>query len=134
MLSDNAIPVNMFRINRTTPFKLPSILGWLGPLRLEFFLGQLQRTRIHGRQRPFGTFGHPLRHQPMIHGERFTFKPTRNFEFGFSRTVIFAGEEVPSLCGRLRTACSVLVPRTGARTAGGSGRPAIGIGLVVSGA
>ena len=31
----------------------------------------------------------------MIHGERFTFKPTQNFEFGFSRTVIFAGEQVP---------------------------------------
>src|SRR6476661_2695 len=38
MLSDNAIPLNMFRINRTTPFKLPSVLGWLGPMRLEFFL------------------------------------------------------------------------------------------------
>ena len=41
MLSDNAAPLNMFRINRVTPFKLPSVLGWLGPMRLEFFLGQL---------------------------------------------------------------------------------------------
>ena len=41
MLSDNATPLNMFRINRVTPFKLPSVLGWLGPMRLEFFLGQL---------------------------------------------------------------------------------------------
>ena len=32
----------MFRINRTAPFKLPSFLGWLGPMRTEFFLGQLQ--------------------------------------------------------------------------------------------
>ena len=39
--SDNVQPINMFRINRTTPLKLPSILGWLGPMRTEFFLGQL---------------------------------------------------------------------------------------------
>ncbi len=46
MLSDNAAPLNMFRINRVTPFKLPSILGWLGPLRLEFFLGQLEGHQL----------------------------------------------------------------------------------------
>jgi hypothetical protein len=39
--SDNVQPINMFRINRTTPLKLPSFLGWLGPMRTEFFLGQL---------------------------------------------------------------------------------------------
>ena len=95
MLSDNAIPLNMFRINRTTPFKLPSILGWMGPMRLEFFLGQLSGQQFMALNGAFGTFGQPLHQQPMIHGERFTFKPTQNFEFGFSRTVIFAGEEVP---------------------------------------
>src|SRR5712664_2946064 len=31
MFSDNAEPLNMFRINRVSPFKLPSIFGWLGP-------------------------------------------------------------------------------------------------------
>ena len=40
MLSDNIAPINMFRINRVSPFKLPSILGWLGPMRVEAFLGQ----------------------------------------------------------------------------------------------
>src|SRR6266567_4763995 len=29
MFSDNAEPLNMFRINRVSPFKLPSVLGWL---------------------------------------------------------------------------------------------------------
>src|SRR5229473_62744 len=41
MFSDNSEPINMFRISRTSPFKLPSILGWMGPIRAEFFLGQL---------------------------------------------------------------------------------------------
>src|SRR5712691_6390355 len=41
MFSDNAEPVNMFRINRVSPLKLPSILGLMGPMRIEFILGQL---------------------------------------------------------------------------------------------
>jgi hypothetical protein len=95
IFSDNAAPINMFRINRTTPFKLPSVLGWLGPMRLEFFLGQLSGQRFMDVNGNVGSFEHTLHPQPMIHGERFTFKPTRNFEFGFSRTVIFAGQDVP---------------------------------------
>jgi membrane-associated phospholipid phosphatase len=95
ILSDNAAPLNMFRINRVTPFKLPSVMGWLGPLRLEFFLGQLTGQQFVTLFAITGDFMHSLHPQPMIHGERFTFKPTRNFEFGFSRTGIFAGQGEP---------------------------------------
>ncbi len=95
MLSDNAAPLNMFRINRVTPLKLPSILGWLGPVRLEFFLGQFSGQQFMNVNGVIGSVQHTLHPQPMIHGERFTFKPTPDFEFGFSRTVIFAGEDVP---------------------------------------
>ncbi len=103
MLSDNAAPLNMFRVNRVTPFKLPSVLGWLGPLRLEFFLGQLTGQQFMNVNGVIGSFTHTLHPQPMIHGERFTFKPTANFEFGFSRTVIFAGEDVPFTLGSLKS-------------------------------
>jgi hypothetical protein len=101
IFGDNAGPLNMFRINRVTPLKLPSILGWLGPLRLEFFLGQLEGHQFINGPIPnqpsgiTGSFFHTIHPQPLIHGERFTFKPTRNFEFGFSRTGIFAGQGVP---------------------------------------
>jgi membrane-associated phospholipid phosphatase len=97
MFNDNAEPVNMFRVNRVSPFKLPSILGWLGPIRLEFFLGQLA-----GHEFVFqtdtgivGQFGRPLSRQPFLQGERFSFKPLRDFEFGFSVTAIFAGGPTP---------------------------------------
>jgi hypothetical protein len=40
MFSDNAAPINMFRITRVSPFKLPSLAGILGPIRVEWFLGQ----------------------------------------------------------------------------------------------
>jgi hypothetical protein len=33
--------------------------------------------------------------QPFIEGQRFSFKPTENFEFGFSRTGVFGGDGNP---------------------------------------
>jgi membrane-associated phospholipid phosphatase len=92
-LSNNAQPINMLRISRTTPLKLPSILGWLGPMRTEFFLGQLAGFEfIFSPSGLNGQFGRALAHQPFIHGQKLSFKPTRNFEFGFFRTTILGGE------------------------------------------
>lgn len=103
MFSDNAAPLDMFRINRVTPMTLPWIFRHLGPMRVEFFLGQLRGQEfINGLGIVTGSFTSPLNPQPMIHGERFTFKPTRNFEFGFSRTALFAGQGVPFTLGTFR--------------------------------
>jgi len=94
--SDNIQPINMFRINRTTPLKLPSILGWLGPMRTEFFLGQLDGQVFLLNPSGFvGRFGLTLNPQPFINGQYIGFKPTRNFEFGFFRTTIYGGPGYP---------------------------------------
>jgi hypothetical protein len=94
--SNNIQPINMFRINRTTPLKLPSILGWLGPMRTEFFLGQLNGQAFVLSPSGFvGQFGQTLSPQPFIHGQRISFKPTRNLEFGFYRTTIYGGPGYP---------------------------------------
>jgi membrane-associated phospholipid phosphatase len=94
--SDNAQPINMLRINRTTPLKLPSFLGWLGPLRTEFFLGQLDGQVFLLSPAGFvGHFGQTLNPQPFINGQYIGFKPTRNFEFGFFRTTIYGGPGYP---------------------------------------
>jgi membrane-associated phospholipid phosphatase len=94
--SDNIQPINMFRINRTTPLKLPSFLGWLGPMRIEFFLGQLDgQTFLLSPTGFVGQFGQSLDPQPFIHGQKISFKPTRNFEFGFFRTTIYGGPGYP---------------------------------------
>lgn len=96
MISDNADPLTMFRITRVTPFKLPSVLGLLGPMRVEFFLGQYSGYQFmftpHGL---VGQFGQSLHPQPIVHGERFSFKPTQNFEFGMSRTTDYGGPGYP---------------------------------------
>jgi hypothetical protein len=95
-LSDNVQPIDMFRINRTTPLKLPSILGWLGPIRTEFFLGRLAGYEfIYSPLGLVGQWGQPLPDQPFIHGQNISFKPTRDFEFGFYRTTLFGGEGYP---------------------------------------
>jgi membrane-associated phospholipid phosphatase len=94
--SDNIQPINMFRINRTTPLKLPSILGWLGPMRTEFFLGQLDGQMFLLSPAGFtGNYGQTLNPQPFINGQYIGFKPTRNFEFGFFRTTIYGGPGYP---------------------------------------
>jgi hypothetical protein len=96
LFSDNAEPINMLRFNRILPFKLPSILGWLGPMRTEFFIGQLAGHRfINGPGGVTGDFADTFSPQPFIHGQKLSFKPTPNFEFSVSRTTLFAGSGVP---------------------------------------
>ena len=97
MFSDNAEPINMFRISRVSPFKLPSFLGWFGPMRLELFVGQLAGHEFVDDDTAgfVGQFGVPLGRQPMLHGEKLSFKPTPNFEFSVSETTVFAGGPTP---------------------------------------
>jgi hypothetical protein len=96
MISDNADPMNMFRINRVTPFKLPWIFGLLGPMRVEFFVGQYSGYEFMFTPSGLvGQFGQSLHPQPILHGERFSFKPTPNFEFGMSRTTDYGGPGYP---------------------------------------
>lgn len=97
MFNDNAAPVNMLRINRVSPFKLPGFLGCLGPWRMEGFLGQLT-----GHDFVFqpdtgivGKFGQTVSRQPFLDGARFSLKPLPDFELGFSFTVVFAGGPTP---------------------------------------
>ncbi len=95
-LSDNAEPIDMVRLNRVTPLKMPSILGWLGPVRSEFFLGRLAGQELIFNPSGFvGQFGRSLDPQPFIHGQKISFKPTANFEFGFFRTTIYGGPGYP---------------------------------------
>jgi membrane-associated phospholipid phosphatase len=97
MFNDNATPVNMLRVNRVSPFKLPGLLSWLGPLRMEWFLGQLTGHDFVFQSNTgiVGQFGRPLNRQPFLDGARFSFKPMPDFELGFSLTTVFAGGPSP---------------------------------------
>ena len=75
--SNNAENVYSFRINRVEPMHVPWLSNVLGPLRYDFFYGSLK--------------GHTTPNSPYVHSEMFSFRPTRDFEFGFQRTIIFGG-------------------------------------------
>jgi Capsule assembly protein Wzi len=71
IFSNNAAPIYMFRASRTVPFTLPWIFHYLGPMKVEAFYGKLS--------------GNDFPPRPLIHGEKVSFKPTPELEFGFVR-------------------------------------------------
>ncbi|MHB8303457.1 MAG: capsule assembly Wzi family protein [Acidobacteriaceae bacterium] len=75
--SNNAQNIYSFRINRIEPFHIPLLSDVMGPVRYEFLVGALQ--------------GHTYPLNPWVHMEKFAFNPSANFEYGFSRTVIWGG-------------------------------------------
>ncbi len=78
-LSNNTEPNYALRINRVVPLRIPVFSDLFGPVRYEGLFGSLK--------------GHRYPNAPWVHAEKFSFKPTRNLEFGFSRVVIFAGKD-----------------------------------------
>jgi len=76
--SNNAENIYSFRINRVEPLNVFLLSKLLGPLRYDFFYGSLK--------------GHTAPNSPYTHSEMFSFRPTKNFEFGFQRTIIFGGK------------------------------------------
>jgi membrane-associated phospholipid phosphatase len=98
-LTDNAEPFNMFRLNRVSAFRLPSILGYLGDLRLDFFIGQLSGQEFINNGAlgavAHGQYGQSLRPQPFLSGGRISFRFTPNFEFSMSKTTLYGGPGNP---------------------------------------
>ena len=96
LFSNNAEPVTMLRYDRVKPLILPGPLKFLGPMSMQFLVGRLSGAQfVQAENSIIGRPGFALRDQPFIHGEKFAFQPTENFEFSISRTVIFAGEGAP---------------------------------------
>jgi len=107
LMSDNAAPFPAFKVDDIAPHKIPGLSRILGPFRTEFFIGQLS-----GQQWEFCSVptcrsypGHPdvvgphISPQPFIHGEKISFQPTPNFEFGMGITAMFGGPGLPVTFG-----------------------------------
>jgi hypothetical protein len=77
--SNNAENIYAFRINRIEPLYIPVLSRLTGLFRYEFLVGPLK--------------GHIYPADPWVHAEKFSFKPTRDLEFGFERTVIWGGKD-----------------------------------------
>jgi len=96
MFSNNAQPLRMFRVTRTTSFLLPGFLKVLGPVQTDGFIGQFSGYEfVFTPSGLVGQYGQSLNPQPIVHGERITFKPTPNLEIGLSRTTDYGGPGYP---------------------------------------
>lgn len=97
--TDNAEPIDMFRLNRVSPFHLPWIFSYLGDLRFDSFLGRLTGQQFINNGAlgavPQGQYGTNLHPQPFLSGARISFKFTPNFEFSMSKTTIYGGPGNP---------------------------------------
>ena len=76
--STNAENIYAFEINRVEPLRIPLLSNVLGPFRYDFYVGSLK--------------GHTELNDPWVHAEKISFKPSRNLEMGFERTVIWGGK------------------------------------------
>jgi hypothetical protein len=86
LMSDNAAPFWMLQVNRTQPTNIPLLSRLLGPFEAANFFGALAAHHF-----PVG---------PYFFGQKVSFKPTENLEFGFTRDDVFGGQgHVPITIG-----------------------------------
>jgi hypothetical protein len=77
--STNAENIYAFEINRVEPLRIPFLSRLTGPFRYDFYIGDLK--------------GHTYPNSPWVHAEKISFKPSKNLEMGFERTVIWGGKD-----------------------------------------
>jgi hypothetical protein len=107
LMSNNAAPFPMVKIDDVAPHEIPGISRILGPFRTEFFIGQLSGHHWEFCAVPTcqsypgypDVVGPNISPQPFIHGEKISFQPTPNFELGMGITAMFGGPGLPVTFG-----------------------------------
>jgi len=95
--SNNAENIYSFRINRVEPIYIPLLSRLTGLFRYDFMVGPL---RGHTYMPNPAYIANPSTNlpnvinpgDPWVHVEKVSFKPTRDLEFGFERSVIWGGQ------------------------------------------
>lgn len=109
IFSNNAAALPMLRLARVKPIEPPHFLRWLGPVHFDSFFGREGGIHYVGlgtlinfdtpSYTLYGSPSQPLIPPPYMWGVAFSFKPTDNFEIGFSHSTIFAGYGRPLTFG-----------------------------------
>ncbi|MDP9161849.1 MAG: phosphatase PAP2 family protein [Acidobacteriota bacterium] len=94
LFSDNAEPILMLKIDNVSPYKIPLLSKFLGPVRTEYFIGQLDGQQWEFNSPNLVGPGH-INPQPFLDGYKISFKPTENLEVGMGITAQFAGPGLP---------------------------------------
>jgi hypothetical protein len=95
--SNNAQNFYSFEINRIEPLHVPILSLLTGPFRYEFILGALRGHTFMPNPSyeldPSPTNENVINPgDPWVHIEKISFKPNKDLEFGFERTVLWGGE------------------------------------------
>jgi hypothetical protein len=94
--SNNAENIYAFHINRIEPLYVPFLSRFSGPFRYEFLVGALRGHTLMPNplyaNNPAVQANVISPGNPWVHVEKINFRPTRNLEFGFERTVMWGGE------------------------------------------
>ena len=94
--SNNAENIYAFHINRIEPLYVPFLSRFTGPFRYEFLVGALRGHTLMPNplyaNNPAVQANVISPGNPWVHVEKINFRPTRNLEFGFERTVMWGGE------------------------------------------
>lgn len=116
--SNNAENIYAFEINRVEPLHIPLLSDVTGPFRYEFLIGELQgHTYVPNpayEANPSSSQPNVLNPgNPYVHVEKVSFRPTKDLEFGFERTVIWGGKghEPVTLHTFLRSFFSLSAPQ-----------------------
>ena len=95
--SNNAQNFYAFEINRIEPLHVPGLSLLTGPFRYEFLVGALRGHTFmpnpaYESNPSSGAANVVNPGDPWVHVEKLSFKPYKDLEFGFERTVMFGGE------------------------------------------
>jgi hypothetical protein len=95
--SNNAQNFYSFEINRIEPLNIPLLSRLTGPFRYEFILGALRGhtvmlNPVYEANPSSNTPNVISPGDPWVHVEKISFKPLKDLEFGFERTVLWGGE------------------------------------------
>jgi hypothetical protein len=86
-VSDNASPFVMFRARQVMASEFPSFLRYLGPMKLDFFVGQLEGNLYPAR--------------PLMHGQKITIQRTKYLQLSLSMMTEFGGVGRPITAGSI---------------------------------
>ncbi|MGA2206657.1 MAG: capsule assembly Wzi family protein [Terracidiphilus sp.] len=95
--SNNAQNFYSFEINRIEPLNIPLLSRLTGPFRYEFIVGALRGHTFMPdpayEANPSSSLPNVTTPgDPWVHVEKISFKPSKDLEFGFERTVLWGGE------------------------------------------
>jgi hypothetical protein len=107
LMSNNAPPFVALKMSSTTPVYVPGLSRILGPIKTQFYIGQLDGHRwehctvpiCHSYPGYRSVVGPDIVPQPFVQGASVSFRPTPNLEAGVTYSAMFGGPGLPVTFG-----------------------------------